>query len=89
LFGLQRALLQAGARTVVSSQWDVYDQTGPEVMGGFFQRLAARTPSAQALADSQREFLARLRSSGESEPWLHPYFWASYTVSGDDRTTCK
>ena len=29
LFGIQRALLQSGARTVVSGLWDVYDGTRP------------------------------------------------------------
>ncbi|MDR2642936.1 MAG: CHAT domain-containing protein [Planctomycetaceae bacterium] len=28
LFGIQRALLQGGAGAVVTSIWDVYDQTG-------------------------------------------------------------
>ena len=36
--------------------------------------------------------LAALTHVGESweapddEPWLHPYFWAVYTLAGDDRT---
>jgi CHAT domain-containing protein len=86
LFGLQRAFLTAGARTVVSGLWDVYDGSGPELMRGMFQRLAAGQPVACALADSQREFLKRLRSSPSADPWLHPYFWAVYTVNGSDLT---
>ena len=34
LYGLQRAFLQSGANTVVSGLWDVYDETGPELMLG-------------------------------------------------------
>ncbi len=86
LFGLQRAFLQSGARTVVSGLWDVYDGTAPELMKGFFQRLAAGAPACEALAGSQRAFLARLRASRGVEPWLHPYFWAVYTAAGDPRT---
>jgi CHAT domain-containing protein len=86
LVGLSRAFLSAGAPTVVAGLWDVYDATAPDLMLGFFKGLAKGRPAAQALADSQRTFLAGLRSSGEDEPWLHPYFWAVYTVSGDDRT---
>jgi CHAT domain-containing protein len=85
LFGLQRALLQSGARSVVSGQWDIYDGTGPELMHYFFDHLAKGKRAPQALADSQRQFLARLRVSSEPEPWLHPYFWAVFTVAGDDR----
>ncbi len=86
LFGLQRALLRSGTRCVVSGQWDIFDGTGPELMHRFFENLAQGQCAPAALADSQRQFLAQLRSSAEPEPWLHPYFWAVYTVAGDDRT---
>jgi CHAT domain-containing protein len=85
LFGLQRALLQSGSRTVVAGQWDIYDRSGPELMHHMFAHLAQGKPAHQALALAQRQFLARLRSSAEPEPWLHPYFWAVFTVCGDDR----
>lgn len=86
LFGLQRALLQGGARTVVAGLWDVYDGTGPQIIQGFLQRIAHGKDAASALADSQRAFLATLRQSSDAEPWLHPYFWAVFTVAGDDRS---
>jgi CHAT domain-containing protein len=89
LFGLQRALMKSGCRTVVTGQWDVYDQTGPELMHEFFRQLADGQPAPLALAQSQRQFLKRLRASNQPEPWLHPYYWAVYTVAGDDRTTFK
>ena len=89
LFGLQRALLQAGVRTVLAGLWDVYDGTGPELIRGFLEGVATGQAAPAALARSQREFLKKLRGSGEPEPWLHPYFWAVYTVSGDDRTGTK
>lgn len=86
LYGLQRAFLQSGARTVVSGLWDVYDGSAPELMGRFFGNLAKGEPAAAALARAQRAFLDRLRSARTVEPWLHPYFWAVYTCAGDDRT---
>jgi CHAT domain-containing protein len=86
LFGIQRALVHSGARTVVAGLWDVYDGTGPILMGEFFRQLAAGQPAPAALARSQRVLLARLRASTDVEPWLHPYFWAVYTTIGDDRT---
>ncbi|MCA9247443.1 MAG: CHAT domain-containing protein [Planctomycetales bacterium] len=85
LFGLQRAFLQSGARAVVSGLWDVYDGTAPDLIYGMFKRVADGMPVSEALADSQRVFLEKLRASKSAEPWLHPYFWAVYTVAGDDR----
>lgn len=86
LFGLQRALLHAGSRSVVAGIWDVYDGTGPELMRGFFEELVEGRPVPAALANSQRALVNRLRASQQVEPWLHPYFWAVYTAVGDDRT---
>jgi CHAT domain-containing protein len=54
-------------------------------MHDFFAHLAEGQPAHRALAQSQRQFLARLRASADPEPWLHPYFWAVFTVCGDDR----
>lgn len=89
LFGLQRALIQSGARSVVSGQWDVYDGTAPLVMTTFFRQLAAGEPVAAALANAQRRFLQEQRVTKAPNPWLHPYFWAVYTVAGDYRTCMK
>ena len=86
LFGLQRAFLQSGVRTVVSGLWDVYDGTAPDLMLETFKQLADGKTVMASLASSQRMFLKKLRDSSEDEPWLHPYFWAVYTATGDDRT---
>lgn len=87
LFGIQRALLASGARTVVAGLWDVFDKTAPELIAGFHQRLAMGQSSSLALAASQREFLNKYRTTGEVEPYVHPYFWAVYMVAGDNRST--
>jgi CHAT domain-containing protein len=86
LFGLQRAFLRGGARTIVSGIWDVYDGTAPDLIDGFLKRIVGGDAAARAWAQSQRDFLAKLRASKDAEPWLHPYFWAVFTVMGDNRT---
>ncbi|MGV3483874.1 MAG: CHAT domain-containing protein [Planctomycetaceae bacterium] len=85
LFGLQRAFLQSGSRAVISGLWDVYDQTAPLIMKSLVEQLASGIPAEQALAQSQRQFVNQLRDSSGVEPWLHPYFWAVFTLSGDGR----
>lgn len=86
MFGLQRAFLHAGARTVVSGLWDVYDGTGPLLMNAFFQQLGQGQPASQALSEAQRQFIADRRAGGAKELWMHPYFWAVYTSAGSDLT---
>jgi len=87
LFGLQRAFLHSGVRTVVSGLWDVYDATGPMLMHDFFQHFAAGEPVAAALAGAQRDFLKAQRAEGPGNPWTHPYFWAVYTAAGNPQLT--
>lgn len=90
LFGLQRAFLQSGAKTVIAGLWDVYDGKAPELMNGVFQRLANGESASQALAGSQRDFLKKYRDLAEPRRYFtHPYFWAVYSVWGDDRTTVE
>jgi CHAT domain-containing protein len=86
LFGLQRAFLQRGAKTVVAGLWDVYDETGVLLMETFFNELAKGQGAPAALAVAQRQFLAQRRAEGAGDPWIHPYFWAVYKSSGSERT---
>jgi len=88
LFGVQRALLHSGARTVVSGLWDIYDATSPDIMKDFWQRVASGIAAPQALAEAQRAYLKAWREFPQ-EPLrflTHPYYWAVFTVAGDDRT---
>ena len=89
LFGLERAFLNAGASTVVSGLWDVYDGTGPLLMKSFFSELVSGQPAAVSLAAAQRSFLADRRKEGPGDPWIHPYFWAVYTLSGSELTALE
>lgn len=88
LFGIQRALLHAGARTVVSGQWDIYDATAPDIMRDFYEGISKGCSAADALVLAQRKHLKKWRqSSKEALRFLtHPYYWAVFTVAGDDRT---
>ena len=82
LFGLQRAFLHAGARSVLSGMWDVYDDTAPILIRQFHEQLLTGKLPSQALAESQRAFLKQQRSEGADNPWIHPYFWAVFGVAG-------
>ncbi|MCB9535490.1 MAG: CHAT domain-containing protein [Myxococcales bacterium] len=54
LGALDRALLSAGARTVVSTRWPVRDAAALDVAHDFYQALAEGAPTVEALAVAQR-----------------------------------
>ena len=84
LFGLERAFLHSGCRNVVSSMWDVYDDTGVQLIDETLKRLSAGDTASTAVTEAQRKFLAARRAEGPSDPWIHPYFWAVFKSTGDD-----
>lgn len=88
LFGVQRALLHSGARTVVSGLWDIYDATAPDIMNDFWRRVAAGHAAPRSLNEAQRGYLKTWREFPQEPLRLltHPYYWAVFTVAGDDRT---
>jgi CHAT domain-containing protein len=77
LFGLMRAFLQAGARSLLLSLWPVADETTAGLMTAFYQKLAAGRCKGEALREAQRSFV-------EGDPaYRHPYFWAPFYLVGD------
>ncbi|MGZ3461394.1 MAG: CHAT domain-containing protein, partial [Archangium sp.] len=75
VYGLRRALISAGAETVVSSLWKVNDDTTRQLMQAYYQHLLAGKPRVSAL----RAAMLEVR---QSHP--HPYAWAPFIALGRD-----
>jgi CHAT domain-containing protein len=78
VIGLPRALLYAGCRSVVASQWRVGDVTTARLMVAFHSGLRNGLPKDEAL----RRAMNTLRSAGAGATG-HPHFWAPFFLSGD------
>jgi CHAT domain-containing protein len=75
LMGLVRGLLQAGARSLVLSLWDVHDESTRNLMIGFYQQLEKGGSKAKALQAAMVAIRDR---------YPHPYYWAPFTLTGKD-----
>jgi CHAT domain-containing protein len=73
--GLRRALVIAGAESLVMSLWQVDDRATRELMTGFYRKLEAGEGRSEALREVQLEMLRRPRTG-------HPYYWASFVPTG-------
>jgi CHAT domain-containing protein/Tfp pilus assembly protein PilF len=81
VFGLQRAFLQAGARSLVMSLWSVPDLVARQVMVGFYRNfLRRKMDRCQAL---RRASLARLRLVKKKYGHAHPLLWAGFVFLGE------
>ncbi|MCI0353344.1 MAG: CHAT domain-containing protein [Acidobacteriales bacterium] len=74
VFGLRRAFVLAGAKTLVMSLWKVPDEQTRELMEDFYRRILAGEPRAEALREAR---LAMKRKYPE------PYYWGAFICQGD------
>ncbi len=82
VYGLRRALVIAGAESLVMSLWQVDDVATKELMTGYYKRLKAGKGRSSALRDIQLELQGRTE-------YAHPYFWASFLPAGDNTPLTK
>jgi CHAT domain-containing protein len=78
MFGLARAFLFAGSRSVGASLWRVDDVSTARLMGAFYRGYASGVPKAEALRRAQ---VALLRSKDDSDP----YYWSCFVLMGAER----
>ncbi len=74
---LAGAFLDAGARRVVVSLWEVGDRATAELMSRFY-RVLLQDGLAPATSLQQAQ-----RSMRHDPAWSSPYFWAGFVVQGD------
>lgn len=74
VFGLRRAFVLAGARTLVMSLWEIPDDETAQLMEGFYRRVLAGLPRASALREAQLE----LRTTRPE-----PFYWGAFICEGD------
>jgi CHAT domain-containing protein len=82
VYGLQRSLAVAGARSTLLSLWKVDDSATAEFMINFYKRLKVGEARDKALLNTQKDFRTGLIGNGK---WKDPYYWAAWQLIGDWR----
>jgi CHAT domain-containing protein len=77
--GFVRALLHAGARSVLSTLWSIDDRASSLLMRNFYENLASGLSVSAALKKAQGRLIADPR-------FRAPIFWAGFVLSGDPNT---
>jgi CHAT domain-containing protein len=73
VYGLRRALVVAGAESLVTSLWKVDDEVTRQLMDVYYQHLLAGEGRSAALHQA-------MRTLRQTHP--HPYFWAPFIPIG-------
>ena len=79
VFGLRRALVIAGAEAQIVSLWQVDDEATRTMMVEYYTKLMAGGGRSESMRATR---LAMMRNP----KMAHPFFWASFLVSGDATT---
>lgn len=75
--GLRRALVLAGSETQVMSLWQVEDEATRDLMTRFYQNMfQKKLGRSEAMREAQLSIFAEPARK-------HPFFWASFIVSGN------
>ncbi len=77
LMSLARGFTYAGAKSIVTTLWEVNAQSTTEIMKSFYAFLKQGQSKDEALHNAQLQFF-------EDHPtYTHPYFWAAYIPMGN------
>jgi len=75
ILGISRIFFFAGARSVLSTLWDINDQASSDFMKRFYRYLSLGFGKAESLRLTK---LDMIRSK-----YSHPYYWSGFLLSGD------
>ncbi|MEM6271778.1 MAG: CHAT domain-containing tetratricopeptide repeat protein, partial [Bacteroidota bacterium] len=78
VMNLARGFAYAGTKSQVMSLWQMDDQSTAQIMGGFYEALAAGRSRGDALRQAKRGYL-----EAATGPDAHPYYWAGAQLVGD------
>ncbi len=71
VYGLQRAFLIAGAKSIIMSLWGVSDEATMELMTFFYNNYAKSGNKQQAFSDAIKQLKAKYKD---------PYFWSAFVM---------
>ncbi len=77
VFGLRRAFILAGAKTLVMSLWKVPDRETQELMTDFYSRMLKGQSTVEALRNAQ---LALKKKCPD------PRYWGAFICQGNPKT---
>jgi CHAT domain-containing protein len=80
VFGLRRALQEAGAQAVLMSLWSVPDQETQDLMKRFYAKWLGGMEMHEALKQAQLEMREQVRRSHDGNDL--PYYWGAFVLVG-------
>jgi len=80
VFGLRRALQEAGAQKVLMSLWSVPDEETLELMESFYGRWLSGIEAHDALKEAQLEMREKVKAKHDGKDL--PFYWGAFVLAG-------
>lgn len=78
IISLARGFSYAGAKSIITSLWNVNDRSTKVLMESFYSHLQSGMPKHRALRQAKLDYLSSHPDSRQS-----PFFWAAFIAIGD------
>jgi len=79
VYDLSRAFLSAGAKSIISSMWEIDDQSSSEITISFYKYLKKGESKSNALRLAKLDYIKNV----ETDRAKHPYYWAGLVAIGN------
>ncbi|WP_245896889.1 CHAT domain-containing protein [Kordia periserrulae] len=80
VMSLARGFFNAGAKSVVSSLWDINEKASTEIIQEFYKNMVAGDTKSEALQKAKIAYIQNHKNTSEASP----YYWSALTLTGDE-----
>jgi CHAT domain-containing protein/tetratricopeptide (TPR) repeat protein len=79
VMSLARGFFNAGAKSVVSSLWDINEKASNDIIQEFYKNIVAGDTKSYALQKAKLTYIKNNKNTSEASP----YYWSALTITGD------
>lgn len=81
VMSLARGFFNAGAKSVVSSLWDINEKASNDIIQEFYKNISNGDTKSEALQKAKLTYITLNKNTSEASP----YYWSGLTITGDVR----
>ncbi|MFK7748723.1 MAG: CHAT domain-containing protein [Kordia sp.] len=79
VMSLARGFFNAGAKSVISSLWNINEKASSEIIQEFYKNIVAGDTKSEALQKAKLSYIQNNKNTSEASP----YYWSALTLTGD------
>lgn len=80
VFNFTRGFINSGAKSVVTTLWDVNEKSSSEVISSFYKNLVSGDTKSESLRKAKFDYLEGHKNTSEASP----FYWSAIVLTGDN-----